>query len=473
VIELASLGANWDVLVVGAGPAGMAAATFAAGAGLSTLLVDEGPSPGGQVWRAITTTPLMRRPILGEDYWSGMDAVRAFRQSGATYLPATTVWSLDADGVAGLSSGGLARRITARRVIIATGALERPVPIRGWTLPGVLTVGGAQSLLKSSGLYPSGRVVIVGCGPLIWLYAAQLLRAGGQLKEIVDTTDARMQRAAAPHVAAFATSSYLTKGLALMAEVRRKVRVVRQVSDPAIEGVEKAEAVSYRRAGADARTGADTVLVHQGVMPQTSLAMAAGVRHRWDEGQLCFVPEVDADGGTSLARIAIAGDSAGIAGWEAAQERGRLAAVAAVQALRPDAATPDTSRARRRLAAIQKRRAFLDAFYRPPQAMRVPTGDTIVCRCEEASAADIERAVDLGCLGPAQLKSFTRAGMGPCQGRLCGLTVTETIAARRGVSPAEVGHFRVRPPVKPITLGELASLPADEADEAAVTGRRR
>jgi bacterioferritin-associated ferredoxin len=95
-------------------------------------------------------------------------------------------------------------------------------------------------------------------------------------------------------------------------------------------------------------------------------------------------------------------------------------------------------------------------------------GKTIACRCEEVSAEDIEQAVDLGALGPAQLKSYTRAGMGPCQGRMCGLTVTETIAARRGVSPAEVGYFRLRAPVKPITVAELASLPTSEAEAKAV-----
>ena len=126
-----------------------------------------------------------------------------------------------------------------------------------------------------------------------------------------------------------------------------------------------------------------------------------------------------------------------------------------------------------RLGRLLAPRGFIDALYRPARSFRIPTGKTIVCRCEEVRAEDVERAADLGCLGPAQLKSFTRAGMGPCQGRLCGLTVTEMIAARRGVSPAEVGYARLRPPVKPITLGELASLPTDALDADAVTGRRR
>jgi NAD(P)H-nitrite reductase large subunit len=103
-------------------------------------------------------------------------------------------------------------------------------------------------------------------------------------------------------------------------------------------------------------------------------------------------------------------------------------------------------------------RPFLDALYRPKIEHRVPADDVIACRCEEVSAGELRRAVALGCQGPSQAKAFTRCGMGPCQGRLCGLTVTEVIAHERGVSPAEVGHYRVRPPIKPITLEELAAL---------------
>ncbi len=466
--RLATLAESWDVLVVGAGPAGMTAAAITAQAGLSTLVVDEGPSPGGQIWRAVTTTPVMSRPILGEDYWAGMDAVRALKASGATYLSGVQVWSLDADGVAGLSADGVARYVKARRVIIATGALERPFPVPGWTLPGVLTVGAAQGLIKASGLYPDGRIVIAGTGPLIWLYAAQLLRSGGNIAAILDTTDHAARRAALPRLPAFAASRYLRKGLALMAEVRRRVRVISGVTWFALEGEDRVGEVHYWRGDKSDRMPADVVLLHQGVVPQVNLAMAAGIPHRWDDGQLCFVPEVDDDGQTAYSRIAIAGDGAGIAGWEAAVDRGRLAGIAAVRALGKTGAAADEDAVRRRLKALEGPRAFLDALYRPADAFRRPTGKTIVCRCEEVRADDIERAVDIGALGPAQLKSYTRCGMGPCQGRLCGLTVTELIAARRGVSPADVGHYRLRPPVKPITLGALASLPVDAETVRAV-----
>ena len=167
----------------------------------------------------------------------------------------------------------------------------------------------------------------------------------------------------------------------------------------------------------------------------------------------------DADGSTSRDGIAIAGDSAGIAGAEAAVERGRLAGQAAARALGVDPSRlPDISRARRHLHRYERARAFLDAFYRPASAFRIPQGDTIVCRCEEVTAQNIVDAVAIGCHGPNQVKSFLRCGMGPCQGRMCSLTVTELIAQARGLTPAEIGTFRLRPPVKPITVAELAAI---------------
>ena len=468
-IRIADLEAGYDVVVVGAGPAGMAAATVTATAGLATLVIDENAGPGGQVWRAITTTPVMTRPTLGEDYWRGQPHVAAFEASPAAYLPGATVWSLDRERNIGVSAGGEARLLSARHVIIATGAMERPFPVPGWTLPGVMTIGGAQTLLKASGLIPEGRVVLAGCGPLLWLYADQMLRAGGEIQAILDTTDGEAWSAARPHALRFARSRYLAKGLRLMAAVRRRVRVIGGITKLAIEGTSAVEAVSFQQGNQQSeRMPAATVLLHQGIVPNVNLAMAAGVAHRWDDGQLCFNPVLDADGGTNIAGLAIAGDGARIGGVEAAMARGQLAGVAAARALNAAAGLPDPTAVRRVLTRYSEPRAFLDAFYRPQKAFRVPTGDTVVCRCEEVTAREIIDTVRLGPEGPNQIKSFLRCGMGPCQGRLCGLTVTELMAEARGVTPEDIGYFRLRPPVKPITLAELAGLGKSDAAMKAV-----
>jgi NADPH-dependent 2,4-dienoyl-CoA reductase/sulfur reductase-like enzyme len=473
--DVEALPATVDLAIVGAGPAGLAAAATASGLGLSVLMLDENPTVGGQIYRAIAANPVQDKALLGADYWRGETLARAAAASSAQHAAGAIVWSvspLDGAGYEiGVSMAGRSRIIAAREVMLATGALERPFPIPGWTLPGVMSCGGAQTALKASGLVPDGRVVIAGCGPLLWLIAWQYLNAGVSIAAILDTTPRANWLGALPHLPAFLTSPYLAKGLRLMRAVRAKVRVMSGVEALRAEGTDKVEAVVYTKAGSEQRIAVDTLLLHQGVVPNINLSNAIGCRHVWDDVQLTWKPETDAWGATSVAGISVAGDGAGIAGAEAAAERGRIAALGAAHRLgRIDATRRDRDAAapRATLARFARGRVFLDTLYRPAKAFRVPDGDTIVCRCEEVTAARIRATVPLGATGPNQMKAFLRSGMGPCQGRLCGLTVAELIADVRGVPVRDIGYYRLRPPVKPIALGELASMPKTESSEKAV-----
>ena len=453
----------YELAVVGAGPAGLAAATRAAALGVDTVLLDEQASPGGQIHRAIVETPVRDHAVLGADYWRGAALVDAFRGSGAAYVPGASVWSVTRGVELGLSIDGAAHVTQARRVILATGALERPMPIPGWTLPGVMTVGAAQILLKTGGLVAERPIVLAGSGPLLWLFARQHLAAGGRIAALLDTTPRDNRGRALPHLPGFLRSPYAVKGLRLIAAVRARVRVIGGITALRAEGDTQLRALSYRRGdGAEQRLATELLLLHQGVVPQLNLALAARVAPVWDDAQRCFHPAVDTWGATAVDGVAVAGDGAGIAGAEAAVWHGRIAALDAAYRLgRIDRAQRDRAAGPERamLERWTRGRRFLDALYRPADALVVPADGTVVCRCEEVTARQVRDAVALGAAGPNQLKAFLRCGMGPCQGRLCGLTVSELIAATRGVSPAAVGHYRLRPPVKPITLGELASLP--------------
>ena len=460
---------SYDVAVIGAGPAGLAAATTCANAGLETVLFDEQVTAGGQIYRSITETPVSDPAVLGKSYWRGSEVVEAFRSSGAQHVPGATVWSLTGEREIGVSFGGGSQLTSAKRVIICTGALERPFPIPGWTLPGVMTAGAAQILLKSSGLVASGRTVLAGCGPLLWLIASQYLKAGAKLDAILDTTPGENRLRAAPHLLPFLFSSYFGEGLALMREVKRAVRVISGVTSLRATGEGKMSAVAYSSGtGAEASLPVDNLFLHQGVAPDMNLAMSVGIEHRWDDVQLCWVPVLDRNGSSSVAGIAVAGDGAGIAGAQAARWRGVLAGVAASRALGRSVADVDESAARQALARSLRGRRFLDELFRPAKTFRQPVDDTMVCRCEEITARQIADTVALGCPGPNQMKTFLRCGMGPCQGRLCGLTVTELMAEGRGVTPQEIGYYRLRAPVKPITVAELAALPKSEAAVKAV-----
>jgi len=452
-----------DFAVIGAGPAGMAAAAVAAELGLDTLIVDEQDAPGGQIYRGVERAEDTGQ--LGADYLAGKTLAATLRASGARYLPATTVWHIDPDGTLSLLSAGASRTIRARRILIATGAIERPVPIPGWTLPGVMTAGAAQIMLKTAGLVPAGRAVLAGQGPLLWLVAAQLVRAGAPPALILETTPRRNYHAAArllPGVL-WPARRALWKGLGLIREVRgADIPIVREVTGLRALGRAQGDSSRVEHIAWDGgEAAADLLMLHEGVIPNTQISLALQIDHRWDAGQLCWRPAVDEWGATSLRTIAIAGDGGGIAGAEAAALTGRLAALDTASFLdRIDPAERDR-RARPIRAALKRElaiRPFLDALYRPAPSMLVPADDVIACRCEEVAVSSIRRAARLGAQGPNQAKAFTRCGMGACQGRICGPIVGAVIADTLGKPIAEIGTYRPRAPYKPITLGTLAGL---------------
>jgi NADPH-dependent 2,4-dienoyl-CoA reductase/sulfur reductase-like enzyme len=477
----AALAPRYDLVVIGAGPAGQSAAIAAAGLGIAVLVVDEQAAPGGQIHRGITTTPVRDRAVLGADYWRGLPLAQRFLASGGDYAAGAKLFSLlpagDEPGryaeiELGLSIAGQARPVFAREVILATGALERPFPIPGWTLPGVLTAGAAQIALKAHGLVPAGRVVLAGSGPLLLLVASQLRAAGADITAVLDTTPAANRPAAARFALGFLRSPYLAKGLRLLATARGGPRRIAGVTALRAEGGERLRGVAFRAGGGEQRLDCDLLLLHQGVVPNTAISNAIGCAHEWDPWQLCWVPRLDPWLCSTVPGVAIAGDGGGIAGAECAAESGTLAALGAAHRLgRLDAAERDRRAApvRQALGRLGRGRRFLDALYRPADGFRVPPeAATVVCRCEEVTAGQIREAVAGGATGPNQLKAFLRCGMGPCQGRLCALTVTELVAAERRLPPAEIGTYRARPPFKPVTMGELAALPQTNAAVKAV-----
>jgi NADPH-dependent 2,4-dienoyl-CoA reductase/sulfur reductase-like enzyme len=460
------MSAAFDLVIVGAGPAGLAAAITAGELGLSTAVIDEQAEPGGQIYRSIESVSARRPahlPVLGPDYAAGLPLVQRFRASGAEFLPLTSVWQIDGARNVYTRSNGRAARIAAKHILIATGAMERPVPIPGWTLPGVLTCGAAQMLLKSTGLVPGGRFVLAGCGPLLLLLAAQLVRAGIKPAAIIETRPDYL--AALRHLPGFLTApGYCGQGLRLMAELRKAgVSIHRGARNLQIRGDDRAREIHYEWSRQTQREPVDVVLLHEGIVPNMNLALSLRCEHFWDGAQRSFRPRLDAWGNTSVGGVQIAGDNGRIIGAQAAEFSGHLAALGAASAM-AKISTPDRDRMALPLRAQFHRhlraRPFLDALYRPAQDTVAPRKpDTIVCRCEEIRAGEIRRIViEQGCPGPNQMKSFTRCGMGPCQGRLCGLTVVELIAECRGISPAEVGYYRIRSPVKPVTVGEIAGL---------------
>jgi len=451
-----------DIGIVGSGPAGMAAACQAAALGLSAIVIDEQAESGGQIYRGIDSASERALSLLGPDYARGREITRQFRASGVPRIAGSTVIQASKDLRLSADTKTRIQEYQCRGLIVATGAIGRPFPIPGWTLPGVMAADGIQVLLKNQGLVPQGRIVIAGTGPLAYLIAAQLLAAGADDLTFLDTTPRSNYFLAAPLlIQALGASSYLVKGLKLLARIHRNARLyVSGVNSLSASGSNRVQRIHYESARGAGTIDADWLLLHQGVIPDSPLLRAAECAHTWNDQQLCWQPAIDAWGETSQPGIFAVGDTSSIMGADAAPHSGRLAVFALAARI-----GKITSLERERLAAPvrdrllkhQRIRPFLDRLYRPADNLRIPTGDTVVCRCENVSANSIATAVTEGCPGPNQLKFFTRCGMGPCQGRYCGTTASEILAKLTASRTQDIGYFRIRPPIKPVRLETLAT----------------
>lgn len=453
---------SYDIVVIGAGPAGISAALTAFDSGARVLLLDEQPVAGGQIYRQLRSADSSLGQVLGEEYLAGKELLNRFHNAGLERIHSACVWRIDPEGQVVFSVDGQASSVTTRHLIVATGALERAVPVPGWHLHGVMGVGAGQVLLKGQGMIPE-KTVLAGSGPLLYLYACQLIRAGAPPLALLETQTISDWRRAAPHSLAFMANPKLVfKGLRFLREIRRaKVPRYRSVRALNILGKNRVEGISFRTNRESVSIAASTVLLHQGVIPNTQITRSLRVEHVWNHLQKCFQPVTDSLGFTSHPKVSLAGDGGGIIGAEAAETSGELAALGALRRLNLIVGTTLDKRVKKLqhyLNRTRRSRMFLDSLYSIPNSMMVPSDDVVVCRCERVLASTVKQAVQNGCVGPNQAKAFHRCGMGPCQGRYCGLTVTSMIANATSQSASETGYYTIRPPLKPISLGELGSL---------------
>ncbi len=461
---------HYPLVIIGAGPAGLSAAIVAAEHGLEVAVVDEQAAPGGQIYRAIESISPQRIKQLGGDYQRGYELVEHFRNSSAAYHPLTSVWSLNDRLEIGLLDQGKARMIKADHVLLAGGALERPIPFKGWTLPGVMNAGAGQIMFKQAGIIPEDGVVLAGSGPLLLLLAWQYLHAGVKIRALLDTSPYHNLLRALPHLPrALMAHHYITRGLHYQNMIKLAgVPIIKGVSQLAAHGTDRLEKISYRRHGKSHELDTDLLLVHFGVVPHTHLSRAAGCKHYWDNNQQCLRPQLDEWGTTSQPGLLIAGDTAGIGGARTAEHAGRLAAFQILfqqgiidQAQRDREAAKDRKWMRDDLHI----RPFLEKLFRHPWGLLARAdADTIVCRCEEITAGQIRAEYHRGHGSSNQVKFISRSGMGPCQGRQCMLAVAHILADESNQPMRDDAFYKVRPPVTPLTLGQLASLYPEEQE---------
>jgi len=467
---------TWDLLVAGGGPAGLAAAAQAAAAGLSVLVVDERVTPGGQIHKRMGPGFAVRDPrALGPDYVRGGELIAAAADAGARLLTRTAVLALDGEEVVLATDGERARTVRARRRLLAAGAYDRPVAFPGWTLPGVLTAGGAQTLVKTQRVLPGERIVFAGSGPLALAFPAQLHGYGANVALVLEAGPApgpadvaRMARAARGNVGLLRDAvAYRARLLRGRVPLRYRRIVVRAEGDGRVEAVTHAAVDGDWRVvpGSERTVAADVLCLGYGFVPSTELPRLAGCAFGFDEDRGGACVAVDEWMRTSVPGVLAAGDGTGVEGSYVAIDEGRLAALGAALDLgRITAADAAAAAAapRRRLARKRAFRAALSRMHRiGPGIFELADPQTVVCRCEEVRRAELDAAIDASD-DVNVVKSLTRAGMGLCQGRNCQRQIGAALAARHGGTPAAVAPATPRLPARPVALGAIAQMPEND-----------
>ena len=457
-----------DILTIGAGPGGLAAAALAAEAGADVLLVDDRAHPGGQFYKQ-PASPRHVLPSLSEDaqFVAGRALIERVERSGAKRLAATEIWGAFPPNEFAAANLGGSWMLRPKRTIVAAGAFERGLPLPGWTLPGAMTTGAAQTLLRVHGVLPGRRVLVAGNGPLNLQVALELKRAGAQVAAVAEL-------AAAPGPAALGQAwrmlrnapSLTFKGLACLAGLRSAgVPVLHRRILTAVENGASGLIAWLGRIGPDeptreARFEVDAVCMGYGFQPSNELLRSLGCRHGYDERRGQLVVERSADCETSLPGIYAIGDCCGLGGAPAAIQEGILAATAAVRSLGLNLSPRLLGERRAAQRALRRQRAFQSALWQlfaaPRPQIELAEPDTLICRCENVCLGDIEKALNQGEASIGMLKRRTRLGMGLCQGRYCAPLAAAMIAQRTGHPLDEFSFFAPRVPCRPVAIGQLA-----------------
>jgi NADPH-dependent 2,4-dienoyl-CoA reductase/sulfur reductase-like enzyme len=452
-------------LIVGAGPAGIRAAATLVAAGLRPIVIDEAPACGGQIYRQ----PLVPDGREAKARY-GSEAPKARRLHGEfarlqdklDYLPNSLVWNI-ADGIADVAMHGGQKRLAHDGLILATGAMDRILPVPGWTLPGVFSLGGSQIALKAQGCVIGSRVVFVGTGPLLYLVAWQYLKAGVKVVAVLDAAPLSARQAMVKALPTF--PAIVLRGTRFIAEMMMKgVAFQYGINKLRFEGTRRVEGVSFEVRGKRRHLSCDGAGFGLGLKSEAQLADLAGCRFSFNERDRVFLPEMDDARRSSVAGVYLAGDGSGIAGADAAELSGERAALSLIE---DRGLAIDRARAvvlEKELHKISAFRTVLEqSFPFPSHWIADLPDETTVCRCEEIDVSTIRNAADhFAIVEMNRLKAVSRVGMGRCQGRVCGAAAAELLAAATGQPVSAVGRLRGQAPVKPLPMSsaELA-LPAN------------
>ncbi len=459
-----------DLIIIGAGPAGLSAACAAGECGLEVAIIDEQATPGGQFFRNIES-PLGQSMLDSKEREQGINLLESFRNSGTKYYPKTIVWGLEPRKVS-CTIEDKSTIFQPSSLLIAPGGMERPVPFPGWTLPGVMGAGGADIILRTGGTLTkdiNAPVVLAGNGPLLLLLACHLIESRANIAAWLDTGYwSRRLFSASLMPASLLDYPYLKKGFSMARKImKNKIPIVFGAKNIRAMGEDHLEKVVYDVRGKQHEILTTCLLRHEGIIPRTHILNSLGAKHRWDNLQRYWYPATDMSGCTSIDGIHLAGDAGYVHGGDLSQLKGRLAGIDVARRLGVISKTEAAFRSKdllKKLNSMRIARGFLRYIFAPNPNIFDVSDNTMVCRCEAVTAGEIRKAVQEGNSNVNEVKLFTRCGMGQCQGRMCGPPLAEITAAELSRSPKTVGSLQTRQPFRPVSLGNFCDLYASKQD---------
>ena len=460
-----------DVLVIGGGVGGMSAASVAAETGAKVILIDERSLLGGQFSKQPT-------PVNDNTKFSkndpqinlGKKLIERMKNAKVEIFKNVEIWGAYPDKNVLAIKDGENLLFEPKNLIVATGAYERPLPIKGWTLPGVMTTGAAQTLLRTYNVVAGKKIFIAGNGPFNIQVALELEKAGASIVGISESAYKPNLSSIGSIVEMFLGSPKLFfKGISYLNELKKKsikikynyvISSIKKIGNsldceiaPNLSGKNiNSEKISFN---------CDILCMGYGFLPSNTLLRNLGCDFKYDLFRKQLVIERSEKFETNKPGLYAVGDCAGLGGAYAACEEGIIAGINACSSLGFKISGRQAKEFKSSLKILKKQRKFQSGFWDLykcdlPYVMDSKE-ETYICRCELVKNTHIQNALDSGCQSISEIKQKTRAGMGRCQGRYCSQFIAEIISSVTNEPIGEKSYFAPRFPLSPITIGEISS----------------
>ena len=451
---------KYDVIVIGAGPSGVSSAVNCAKKGLNVLIVDSNSNSGGQIYRAPPKTYKSTPDNKLEENEIQKQLSKKLIKYNIDTAYNHTVWQVSPGFKVNAFNELTTTQWKAKSLIIATGTYEKIVPFEGWTIPGVIGLAACTVMLKSHHFVPSEKIILVGNGPLLILVGYYIIKFGGKVDAIVDTSS-RME--------------WIRSTLSLMSNVKNfkdgikwlfKIlinRVPIYSNSTIVKAFEYNDKIKIKiknmKTGQSKNIVSETIAVGYGLIPSTDITRLLRAEHIYKEQKGGWIAKVDDYLRSSINGVYITGDGAGVTGALAANDKGLLASNALLYDEKIISKKEYDKNNRKILKKLGKYELFAKAISKlnsiPKTLIENIDKDTIICRCEDITKADILKAVDKGARNVNQIKSWTRFGMGPCQGRTCQYATTKIVANYLNCEIEELGYLTGRSPIRPVPLDRV------------------